>query len=241
MDAVTLLEAFTTLDAVGAALLFVVWSAIGPVIEWRGAPRKSVSVLMTRYRREWMTHVATRDPRVFDAFLLGNLRDGTAFFASACLIAIGGGMALLANAERVRMIAEDLTLRTPSQIGLEVKILVVLLLITSAFLRFVWSNRVFGYCAVVLGTIPNAADDPRVEMRQRQAAELNVSAAQAFNGGLRSIYFALAALAWLLGPEALIGATLVALVVIVRREYASRSRAILMERLPPAPREPGDV
>ncbi len=238
MDAMSVLDAFTPLDAVGAALLLVSWLAIGPVIEWRGAPRKSVSVLMTRYRREWMSHVASRDPRVFDAFLLGNLRDGTAFFASACLIAIGGGMALLANTERVRMIAEDLTLRTPTPLGLEIKILAVLVLITSAFLRFVWSNRVFGYCAVMLGTIPNAAEDPRLETRQRQAAELNVSAAQAFNGGLRSIYFALAGLAWLLGPEALIGATLVALVVIVRREYASRSRAILLERLPDDRRDP---
>ena len=150
MDIAVLLNAFQPLDALAVGFLFVSWALIGWIVERDGARHKSASVLMKSYRREWMTHVATRDPRVYDAFLLGNLRDGTAFLASACLIAIGGGMALLSNTETVSAIAEDFLLDAAPQIALEVKIFVVLLLVTNAFLKFVWSNRVFGYCAVLL-------------------------------------------------------------------------------------------
>ncbi len=36
---------------------------------------------------------------------------------------------------------------------------------------------------------------------------MNITAARSFNRGLRSIYFALAALAWLLGPVPLLAVT----------------------------------
>ncbi|MEM8956550.1 MAG: DUF599 domain-containing protein [Pseudomonadota bacterium] len=223
------LTAFHPLDGIAVALLFLTWATVGWLIERPHAKRKSASVLMARYRLEWMGHIATRDPRVFDAMLLTNLREGTAFFASACLIAIGGGMALLSNTERVSMIAEDLIRDTAPQAVLEIKILTVILLLTAAFLKFVWANRVFGYCAVLAGTIPNDVSDPRCEVRSRQAGELNVTAARAFNKGLRSVYFALGALAWLVGAWALIVATVLTLIMIIRREYASRSRNVLLE------------
>lgn len=229
MDMLSPFSAFTLLDAIAVSFLLGSWALLGWLIERPRARRKSVSVLMTRYRKEWMSHVPTRDPRVFDAMLTTNLREGTAFFASACLIAIGGGMALLANTERVSAIAEDLTLGAAPKIMIEIKVLVLLLLITDAFLKFVWSNRVFGYCAVLIGAIPNDLDDPRCAIRARQAGELNITAAKAFNRGLRSVYFALGSLAWLIGAPALVVATVLTLIVIIRREYASRSRTVLLE------------
>ncbi|MEM1360771.1 MAG: DUF599 domain-containing protein [Pseudomonadota bacterium] len=227
MDVFAPLSGFHLLDAAAVVFLFLCWTLIGWQIERTGARRKSVSVLMAQYRREWMTHVPERDPRVFDALLTTNLRDGTAFLASACLIAIGGATALLTNTEQVGAITADLTQDTAPEIVLEIKLLIVVLLVTNAFLKFVWANRVFGYCVVMMGTIPNDPEDARTPLRIHQAAELNVSAARAFNQGLRSIYFSLGALAWLIGAVALIIATLVVLCVIIRREYISNSRAVL--------------
>jgi len=43
------------------------------------------------------------------------------------------------------------------------------------------------------------------------------------------MYFALAAMAWLLGPVALILATALTLLVLWRREFASHSRSLLLE------------
>ncbi len=52
---------------------------------------------MKEYRRDWMRQFVTRQPRIFDATMIDSLRQGTAFFASACMIAIGGGVALIGN------------------------------------------------------------------------------------------------------------------------------------------------
>jgi uncharacterized membrane protein len=184
---------------------------------------------MAQYRREWMVQMVARDARIFDAQLLGSLRQGTAFFASATLIAIGGALAMLGDLERVMGIADDLTPETVPVIVWEVKILLILVFLTNAFLKFVWSNRLFGYCAVIMAAVPNDPSDAAALPRARKAAEINITAARGFNRGLRAIYFALTAAAWLLGPEALIGATAITGLMLLRREFASQSRAVLLQ------------
>ena len=110
---------------------------------------------MEDFRRDWMKRMVERDPRIFDAQLAGNLRQATAFFASAAMIAIGGGLALIGNTEQLAGVAEDLIQDNAPAFVWEVKILVVLLLLSNAFLKFVWSHRLFGYCAVLMAAVPN--------------------------------------------------------------------------------------
>ena len=135
---------------------------------------------------------------------------------------------MIGNTERLLGIAQDLTLNTAPAIVWEVKILAVLLLVTNAFLKFVWSHRLFGYCAVLMAAVPNDASDPRAIERADQAADLNITAARSFNRGMRSLYFALGGLPWLLGAVPLIIATLATVLVLWRREFASESRRALM-------------
>jgi uncharacterized membrane protein len=148
------------------------------------------------------------------------------------MIAIGGGVALIGNTERLLGLAEDLTLASAPAAVLEAKIIVILLFLTNAFLKFLWSHRLFGYCAIVMAAVPNETDDPSAFHRAGQAAQINISAARSFNRGLRAVYFALAALAWILGPLALTMATAVTLAVLWRREFASVSRRVLMDGTP---------
>lgn len=219
---------FTPLDAAALAVWVGAWVGIGWLIEHPPAGRPSVSVLMTRFRREWMRQLVTRQPRIFDATILSTLRQGTTFFASASMIIIGGGLALIGNTERLLGLAEDLTLETAPAIVWEVKILAVLLPVANAFLKFVWSHRLFGYCAVIMAAVPNEPDDPQAFARAAQAAEINITAARSFNRGMRSLYFALGGLAWLLGAIPLILATWVTVFVLLRREFASNSRRALI-------------
>jgi len=220
---------FNRLDLAGLLLLFGSWAFIGLLID--NAPKSwpSVSGLMAQYRREWMVEMITRDPRIFDAHILGTLRQGTSFLASATLIAIGGSLALLGDLDQVIGIAGDLTPGQEPLVVWEVKILVILLFLANAFLKFVWSNRLFGYCAVLMAAVPNDASDPRALIRARKAGEINITAARGFNRGLRSLYFALATAAWILGSEALLLATAVTVLLLLRREFASQSRAVLMQ------------
>ena len=222
------LSLFSLLDGVAVCLIILAWAAIGWRIENATTAKPSVSGLVAQYRRDWMVQFVARDPRIFDSAILTTLRQGASFFASASMIAIGGGMALLGNTDRLDGVAQDLTLSSAPELVWEVKILLVVLFLANAFLKFVWSHRLFGYCAVVMASVSNDPNDPAALPRARKAGELNISAARSFTRGLRSVYFALGSLAWLLGPVTLIIATLLTVLVLYRREFASHSRAVLM-------------
>ena len=228
MNLLDRLTHFYTLDYTAVLLLFLVWAVIGYLVDNSSDKLPSVSNLMAKYRREWMIQMLTRDPRIFDAQILATLRQGTSFFASATMIAIGGCLALLGNTDLLTGIAKDLTLEVDPNIVWDVKLLVMLVFLANAFLKFVWSNRLFGYCAVLIASVPNDPEHPDALPRAKQAGEINITGARSFNRGLRSVYFALAAAAWLLGPWPLIAATLITGMMLLRREFASRSHKILM-------------
>lgn len=229
MDIIEQISHFSTADLASLGLLFAFWIGLLWRVEHPSAKHPSTSVLMAGYRRAWMQEMVTRQPRIFDAQILSTLRQGTAFFASTCMIAIGGTLALVGNADQLAGVAEDIALADDPTIVWELKLMVVALFLTNAFLKFVWANRLFGYCSVVMAAVPNDLDDPRVHRRAKQAAEINVTAARSFNRGLRSIYFALAATAWLAGALPLAVAAVVTFIVIWRREFASQSRKILLD------------
>ncbi|MCH2248177.1 MAG: DUF599 domain-containing protein [Cognatishimia sp.] len=225
------LALFDPLDLSAVVLILVSWWAMTWIIENPPKSRPSMSNLMADYRREWMQQFILRQPRMYDAQILGGLRQATAFFGSATLLAIGGALALIGNADQVRGVASDFALNEAPRFVWEVKIILILLFVTNAFLKFVWANRLFGYCSVVMSALPVDIKDPLCQLRADQAAQINISAARAFNRGLRSVYFGLAACAWLAGPIALLGTTILTVFVIYRREFASLSRATLLRKL----------
>ncbi|MEL7100689.1 MAG: DUF599 domain-containing protein [Pseudomonadota bacterium] len=223
------LALFTPLDAAALATAIAAWLALSVLIENPPSRRPSTSSLMAEYRRAWMDQMITRQPRIFDAQIIGSLRQSTAFFASTAVLAIGGTLALMGNAEALTGIASDFLLIADPAFVWELKLVLVALFLTNGFLKFVWSNRLFGYASVLMAAVPNDAADPLSPVRAEQAAEINITAARAFNRGLRSIYFALTAAAWLAGPIAFLVATAFTSIVILRREFASQSRRILLK------------
>lgn len=219
---------FSVPDYLALGLLLLAWMGIGLAVENPPRGHPSTTVIMASYRREWMVHFLTRDPRIFDSQIIANLRQGTAFFASASMIALGGGLALVGNADLLRGLAVELTLEAAPTVVWEIKIVVMLSFAANAFLKFVWANRLFGYCTVLMAAVPNDPTDPVARPRAEKVGEINVTAARSFNRGLRAVYFGIASAAWLLGSVALIVATLLTLSVVWRREFWSRSRAVLL-------------
>jgi uncharacterized membrane protein len=215
-------------DWAALALVFLCWIAIGWLVEHPPARHPSVSVLMAEYRRDWMREFVTRQPRIFDASVIDSLRQGTAFFASTSIIAIGGGVALIGNPDQLVVLRDDLPL--DAGVPLEWKAILVTFFLANALLKFVWAHRLFGYCSILMAAVPNDPEDVRALSRAAQAAEINITAAKSFNRGLRSIYFALGSLGWMLGPWALMAATVAATAVQIRREFASQSRAVMLRR-----------
>lgn len=221
-------QMMSLMDGISVIFLFLSAFAIGWHIEHPFKSRPSVSTLMSDYRRDWMRQYAKREIRIFDSQILSSLRQGTSFFASTALLALGGLLALIGNTDPLSGLALDLAQEAAPELLWQVKLLVVTVFLANAFLRFVWANRVFGYCAVVMASVPEDVNDPETLPRSQQAGELNIRAAINFNRGLRGMYFSLGALAWLLGPVALILATLLTCWVLWSREFASIPRQIIL-------------
>jgi uncharacterized membrane protein len=232
MDWMDRLALFSALDAAALGLMLAAWAGIGALIEHPPRTRPSVTLLMGEVWREWMRQMAQRDVRIFDAQMLASLRQGAAFFASASLLTVGAVLAGIGNTERFVGVASELTMEDAPAIVWEIKLLLVLVFLANAFLKFVWAHRLFGYCSALMGAVPNDPADPQTLPRALQAGEIQLTAARSFNRGLRSLYFALTAVAWLGGAPVLLGATLLTVLILYRREFASRSRMVLLGNRP---------
>ena len=149
------------------------------------------------------------------------------------MLAVGGGIALIGNTDQLRSVARDLTQRDDPVLVWEIKLILLVLLISNAFLRYVWALRLFGYTTVLMGAVPNDPDAPDTISRTEQAADVGILAARAFTRGMRATYFALASAAWLLGPIPMIVASAATVIMLWRREFASNAREALL-RVPPA-------
>ncbi|MEO1331481.1 MAG: DUF599 domain-containing protein, partial [Pseudomonadota bacterium] len=194
--------------------------------------------LMAQHRERWMGEMAERDVRIMDAALLNIQHQGAGFFASAAMIAIGGVFALIGSAETLLAVAGDLAAGQANRAVWELKLLFLLVLMVLALLSFIWSQRLFGYCAVLIGAVPPVGEDNNRHAIAAQAAIVNIRAGRSFNRGLRLVYFALASLAWLLGPEAFAFATLATTAMIYRREYRSATHEALAAPAPDAAEAP---
>ncbi|MEO0361121.1 MAG: DUF599 domain-containing protein [Pseudomonadota bacterium] len=209
-----------------AMLWGVGWSVRHHPNGWRSAGE-----MASAYRLLWMRRAARRDVRVTDITLLGILRTGSSFMASMTILALGGAVALLGQFDLLESLAMEIGggFDAPRS-AQQAKLLCLIAILVYAFLKFIWSVRVFGYCAVVMGAMPGdqpADTEEEIEREAARAAELSRIAARNFNEGLRSVYGALAMLAWFLGPLWLFLATTLTGAVLLRREFASETRAAL--------------
>ena len=201
---------------------------MGYLIENPPKRRPSVTSLMSFYRRAWMLTFVDRNPRIFDAQILASLRQSTAFFGSTSLISIGGLLAMMGSPDRLVELTHALTQsQEATSLKLQIKLAFAALFLVYAFLKFVWSSRLFGYCAVLMAAVPNDANHPQAIPRAIMAGEINIRAALSFNRGLRAMYFALASLAWLAGAPVLLAAFLITLWMLWSREFSSRASALL--------------
>ncbi len=223
-------SAFSTLDYIAVNLTVLTWLGIGWIIENPPKSNPSVTKLVAEYRRDWMVTFLHRTPRIFDAQILNGLRQGTAFLASTSILTIGGLFAVLGNPEPLRDVVKGFDVETAPLLIWQIKLGLVGVFLVMAFLKFVWANRLFGYCSVIMASVPNSPDEPHALPRAKMAGEINIRAAMNFNRGLRSMYFALTSIAWLVHPAALITACVLTAWTLYAREFKSLSRQLMEDR-----------
>src|SRR6516165_1183009 len=134
--------------------------------------KRSLSSLMNDHRLGWMEQMSRRDARIADAAIMASLQNGTAFFASTSLIAIGGAATLLRATDDVVKVFADLPLSLVAARGIwEMKVLGLGVIYGYAFFKFAWAYRLFNYVAILIGATPAAdsADESERRLAVRRA------------------------------------------------------------------------
>ena len=194
---------FTLPDLLAVAWFFSVWIGYSLVIENTAKGRSGLNALMDGYRDIWMEQLLGRELRMVDAQVTAALQNGTAFFASTSLIAIGGALTLLRSTEEILTVVATLPFGVATSRDLwELKMIGLAVIFVYAFFKFAWSYRLFNYFAIMVGAAPPPAakDTAEAQAFAHRAARLCADAGRAFNRGQRAFFFALGYLGWFLGP-----------------------------------------
>jgi uncharacterized membrane protein len=219
---------FGLLDLIAIAFFAAAWIGYLLAVEIGPHAKRSLNTLMNERRERWIMESVKRENRIIDTQVMNGLQNGTAFFASTSLIAIGGSLTLLQSADRVVQIFADLPFATTTtRAAWEIKVIGLAVIFAYAFFKFGWSYRLFNYCAILIGAIPphTEADKPETIAAAREAVRMNIVAGLHFNRGQRAFFFALAYLGWFISPWLFLIATAAVLTVMWRRQFASDSAA----------------
>ena len=217
---------FSILDAVALGTFMVAWGGYAYLTERSRIRHGGLNAIMDRYRETWMRRMLARDQRMVDMQIMAALQNGTAFFATTSLFAIGGTLTLLRSSDEMIAIASHLPLGIQTSRGLwEAKAVGLTVIFVYAFFKFAWSYRLYNYVAILLGATPLPAerDTPEAEAHVVRTARLFTAAGRHFNRGQRAFFFALGYLGWFAGPTPLIATTSVVVAVMWWRQYKSDS------------------
>lgn len=231
---------FSTADFLALGWFLAAWLGFNFVVELSPLRTVTLSAAMDDHRRRWMTTMSQRPVRIMDVGILGGLQQGTAFFASTALLAIGGCFALLNSTERVLQIAGHLGLTASTTPVLwEVKVLGLTLIFAYAFFKFGWSYRLFNYTTILVGATPEISDETResAKLFAAEAGDLMAQAGRHFNRGQRALFFSIGYLGWFIDPRLFAVTTLAILAVLIRRQFFSKARsaALSAHQLPSSP------
>ncbi|MCE1235791.1 MAG: DUF599 family protein [Hyphomicrobiales bacterium] len=225
------MNAFSTLDVFAFVWFVAAWLGFGYFVDQVRVAGPSLTQLMDRERRAWMEVLLRRDNRIVDSAIMGSLQNGTAFFASSSLIALGASFTLLNQSERMVEIFNDLPFHVEASRGaLEAKIVGLVAIYGYAFFKFGWAYRLFNYTAILIGAVPPASERDTAEAwaAARRAAEMQIDAGHHFHWGLRSLFFSIGYFGWFVNAWVFLCSSTLILLVLARRQYLSRARAALI-------------
>ena len=218
---------FASLDLVAVIFFVLAWVGYHTAVELGPHAGRSLNARMNLRRSAWIEQAAMRENRIVDTQVMNGLQNGTAFFASTSLIAIGGALALLLSASRVVEFFADIPFAAETtRAAWEMKVIGLAVIFAYAFFKFAWSYRLFNYCAILLGAIPRAGEDPAIREAVRETIAMNVAAGRHFNRGQRAFFFALGYLGWFVGAWLFLLTTAAVLMVMWRRQFAADARRI---------------
>ena len=188
--------------------------------------RPSILAATNRFRLRWIQVSLTRDPRVLDGIITQTLSNTPAFFSSTTILIMGGLLALMGTTDKAAELVREIPFSQATPILVfEFKILVLIAIFVYAFFRFSWSMRQYTFVSLMIGALPShehflSHPQEQVDYAERVAAMTGL-AAETFNDGLRSYYFAFAVMGWFFSPMAFVLTTVLIVAILYNREFRS--------------------
>lgn len=227
------MKLFSALDLIALALFIGAWLGYHVALEWTPYGRGGLNSRMNAYRDIWMIRMLERDVRIVDTQIMASLQNGTAFFASTSLIAIGGALTLMRSTDDILTVAAALPFGIETSRALwELKTVGLAVIFAYAFFKFAWSYRLFNYVAILIGAMPphKERNKPSARSHAIRTGALCAAAGRHFNRGQRAFFFALGYLGWFISPWLFMAATLAVVIVMWRRQFKSDSLEAVMHR-----------
>jgi uncharacterized membrane protein len=224
---------FSPLDLLAIAWFLGAWVTYSVTLTLTERRRRGLNSEMNRFRDVWMLQMLKREMRMVDAQIVAALQNGTAFFASTSLIAVGGALTLMRSTDEILQVIAALPfgIRT-TPVQWEAKTIGLAIIFVYAFFKFAWSYRLYNYVAIMVGSTPPAQDKdtPEATAHAERTGRLCAVAGLHFNRGQRAFFFALGYLGWFISPWLLMATSIVVAVVLWRRQFTGDSRYALIGR-----------
>ena len=217
---------FSVLDLAALAWFLGAWALYSFTLSSTEQRKAGLNSEMHKYRDIWMSEMLARDMRMVDAQITAALQNGTAFFASTSLIAIGGALTLLRSTDEILQVIAALPFGIQSTaVQWEAKTIGLAVIFVYAFFKFAWAYRLFNYVCILFGAMPPSSErySAEAEAHVIRTAGMFESGGRHFNRGQRAFFFALGYLGWFVSPWVLFVTTALVVVVIWRRQFASNA------------------
>ena len=217
---------FTLLDIFALVVFIVSWYGYTAFARRKAKTTDCLARSLHQHRIHWMYEIIGREVRVSEAALLANLERSITFFASSTLLILAGIFTLFAQVDTLGSVISTLPFATEvNHLAIQLKLSLLAFIFVLSFFQFTWSMRQYGFLNVMIGATPldMSGGNDNLRAYAKQMAVVQDQAAHSYNYGLRSYYFALAAMCWLFHPILFIFMSLWVVYTLYTREFTSKA------------------
>jgi uncharacterized membrane protein len=218
--------ALSLIDLIALSTFFLSWSGYTWFARKRAKTTNCIARCLHQHRIHWMYETITREVRVGEAALLSNLERNIAFFASSTLLILAGILTLFAKIDTLEGVIYSMPYADHvSHLTFQIKLSLLAFIFVLSFFQFTWSMRQYGFVNVMVGAAPidTSGVNDNLKAYAKQMAIVQDQAAHSYNYGLRSYYFALAAICWFFHPFLFITMSIWVVYTLYMREFNSKS------------------
>ena len=205
------------------------WAGYHQYSQLMAKQAESLSSSMLAHRVSATRNVMGKEMKTTGTLILSNIDRNVSFFASTTLLLLASLTGLLAKADVIQQVVNNIPHAFPLTTGqIYLRLFTLIAIFVYAYFTLTWSMRQSSFASVMIGAGASNNTDNDIAYARLTAKLMDYSAHSA-NEGLRAYYFSLAVLTWFYHPMMFICSCLTVVTVLFRREFSSRTTKLLIE------------